>query len=274
MTTLNPEQTKMIQDLLASVEALKASVGMKSESVKTSAKKVKDPNAPKRKPHAVIEEQKKVYAEMKAVYRAEHKISDDISDDDVRKMVKDGKLSERYPTYPDALKEHSRRRSENDPEHAKKAKNYRERVDQMQIKKRAERESKKSGKKSEASSDISSVVSAEDAPAPAPAPVPAPVQDTPQEKPKPKVVVKNPKKPVKTAPPPHEITTLIETDDPAEWSKMLTYEGKKYAMNGKNHLALMSENENEDADWVGIWDPINCKINYCDPPEDSDDNDE
>lgn len=263
MTTLNQDQLKMLQALLDGISALKGSVGMTTSApAKTSAKKVKDPNAPKRKPHAVIEEQKAVYAEMKAAYRTENDISDETKDEDIRKMAKEGKLP-KYPTYPDALKEYSRRRAENDPEHARKTQKRREELDQILIKRRAERKTKGSSK----SSDTTSVVTAdesdsasESAPAPPPAPAPA------AEKPKKKITLA---KSVKNPPPPnHEIMIASETDDPEEYNKILKTDGKTYAMNGMNHVATT------DGDWIGIWDPISCKINECPQPEESDDDNE
>lgn len=256
MATLTQDQITALQALLQGLQTLQGSVG--AAPAKTSAKKVKDPNAPKRKPHAVIEEQKKVYADMKAKYRADHGIGDDTDDAAIRKMVKDGTLSDPYPSYPDALKEYSRIRSQTDPEHEKKAKAYRDRIDAKQALKK---ETKKSTKTSEASS----VVTADETEVAAPAPAPV-VEDKKSTKPKKiNITVK------KNQPPPYEITTISESDDPNEWNKMLTLDGKKYAMNGMNHLCQMSEDGSGDADWVGIWNPVTHKIEYCDPPEDEGD---
>ena len=256
MTTLTQDQITMLKALLDSVSALKGSVGIApSAPAKTSTKKVKDPNAPKRKPHAVIEEQKAVYAEMKAAYRTEHGISDETTDEAIRKMAKEGKLPS-YPSYPDALKEYSRRRAEKDPEHARKAKAYRDRLDAKQAQ-------KKEQKVSDKSSDATSVVT--DAPAPAPEPVVAPTQD----KPKKKISLgKNVKKDAPPPPPAYEIIVANETDDPEEYNKLLKIDGKTYAMNAKNHVATT------DAEWVGIWDPVAHKITECDPPEDDNEDDD
>lgn len=80
-----------------------------------------------------------VLAEMCSAYRQKHNISDEISDADIRKMVKSGKLTERYPAYSHAMEEASRRRGAADPAKAIKAEERRQKI-------KAKRENKRTAK--------------------------------------------------------------------------------------------------------------------------------
>lgn len=62
-------------------------------------------------------------------------------------------------------------------------------------------------------------------------------------------------------------TEVITAEDPDEYNKILVHEGVKYAMNGKNHVATIPESEDEEPEWVGIWDPVKKTIVECDQPD-------
>ena len=200
----------------------------------------------KRKPSPVIAEQKKVYDELRSEYRRINLIDDSVSDESIRKQVKEGVLPY-YPRYSDALVEYSRRRSEADPEHARKAK---ARVDNM-MKERAE----KAKTKSQSSSETSSVISE-----PAPKKKVLKVAKAKTQPSEPSIDTSEPKKKrVAKKIPEYEITEVNQTDDPQEFNRILKINNQTYAMNSLNHVATV------DAEWVGIWDGE--KIVECEQPD-------
>jgi hypothetical protein len=270
MATVSSDQLAMLQNLLAAVSALKDSVGVatktstKASGSKTKKTKEKDPNAPKRALNPKIalqnEERAAIYKEMQDSYFAANPSTLGMDPKEIRKMAKEGKLPP-FPTYPQALKEHSRRMGEKDPEHAKKSQARRVALDALQAERKKEKGSKKT---SEASSVVSGPSEAAEAveetaeniatpspptpPAPAPAPPPAPVAE-PAEK-------KTRGRPKKVAPasapiePQPEIIINSKSDDPEEFNMTLKMpDGKSYLLNSKNWL-LDSQQE-----WAGIYDP-------------------
>ena len=245
-STMSTDQVQMLQNLLEALNAIKGSVGIPSTSTKTtSKKKVKDPNAPKRalnpKIVALNDERKLVYQDMQASYFEANPSAAGMDPVEVRKLAKEGKLPP-FPTYPQALKEHSKRMSEADPEHAKKAKARRDALDAKQ----AEKKSKSSETSSVVSdTEVTTEVVKDDSPLPPlPPAVTLPVTEE-------KKVRGRPKK-VKTA----EVSktepivkTNFESSDSEEFNMELQIGDEKFLLNGENWVITKNQ------DWVGLWKP-------------------
>lgn len=272
MANISSDQVQMLQTLLDALNAIKGSVGVadnKTASKKT--KKVKDPNAPKRalnpKIVALNEQRMALYQEMKDAYFVQNPAAAGKTPEEVRKLAKEGKLPP-FPTYPQALKELSRRMSEADPEHAKKAKAYRDAVDKKQAEKK-----KNSSKNSETSSVasgpselvaelVAEVVTADSPPAPAPAPAPVVEEEK-------KAVRGRPKK-VKTATESNtgpKITVREPSDDPEFFNMDLEADGKVYQLNGLNWVLT----KDDEPTWVGLWIPEKKVIDFNAPEPEGDD---
>jgi len=154
------DQIKALQTLETSIRKLLSSFGVEGSAApsgKKASKRAKKAEAeapadgetkPKReinpKIAAMNEERKAIFEEMKETWAKDNPSYASLSKDELKKAISEGKVS-KPPGYPDALKEHSRRMSEKDPEHAAKA---------------AERRKAKDDKKSEKSSDSQSIASA------------------------------------------------------------------------------------------------------------------
>jgi hypothetical protein len=270
MANASTDQIAMLQNLLAAVNALKDSVGITASKTTTKTtssrtKKVKDPNAPKKalnpKIAAQNEERKKIYEEMQNSYFAANPSAEGIDPKEIRKMAKEGKLPP-FPTYPQALKEHSRRMSEKDPEHAKKAQAYRERVDAKQAEKKKDKGSNKTSETSsiasgnEAAPEIftadSPIPPSPPTPAPVPAPAPAPAAEEKKARGRPKKIASSAPAPAPAqAEPQPEITITTATSDPEEFNmKLKMPDNKTYLLNSKNWVL-----DTENMEWVGIYDP-------------------
>ena len=278
MSNISSDQVQMLQTLLDALNAIKGSVGVadnnKTASKKT--KKVKDPNAPKRalnpKIVALNEQRMVLYQEMKDTYFVQNPAAAGKTPEEVRKLAKEGKLPP-FPTYPQALKELSRRMSEADPEHAKKAKAYRDSVDKKQAEKK-----KNSSKNSDTSSVVSGsaeelsaeevvteVVTADSPPAPAPAPVPAPAPAPAAEEKK--AVRGRPKKMKTVAESGPKVTVRHPSDDPEFFNMDLEADGKVYQLNGLNWVLT----KDDEPTWVGLWVPEKKVIDFNAPEPDGDD---
>jgi hypothetical protein len=264
MSTISSDQVQMLQNLLEALNAIKDSVGVSNTSTKTtSKKKVKDPNAPKRplnsKIVALNEERKKVYEEMQASYFEANPSAVGMEPAEIRKLAKEGKMPP-FPTYPQALKEHSRRMSEADPEHAKKSKARREALDALQAERKKEKTSSKNSETSSvasAPSDDKSEVVAEvvtsDSPipppptaAPAPAPAPAPATEEKKSRGRPKKVKTAEVAPAKSEP---IVKKVFESTDSEEFNMELQIGDEKLLLNGENWVIT------KDQTWVGLWNP-------------------
>jgi hypothetical protein len=271
-TNATTDQITMLQNLLAAVNALKDSVGIaapKTSSKTSRAKKVKDPNAPKRalnpKIAAQNQERKKIYEEMQEHYFMENPSAEGMDPKEIRKMAKEGKLPP-FPTYPQALKEHSRRMRAADPEHDKKAQAYRDRIDAKQAETKKEKGSKKTSEASSiasGNSETAAEIITEDAaaasplppspppppaPAQAPAPAPAAEEKKPRGRPKKMTIASAP---APASEPQPEITVTSQTSDPEEFNMNLKMpDGKTYLLNAKNWVL-----SSEDQEWAGIYDP-------------------
>jgi hypothetical protein len=258
---MSNDQIQMLQNLLEALSAIKGSVGVSSNSSNntktTSKKKVKDPNAPKRplnpKIVALNEERKKVYAEMQASYFEANPSAAGMDPVEIRKMAKEGKMPP-FPTYPQALKEHSKRMSEADPEHAKKAKARRDALDAKQAEKKSSKNSETSSVASEP--EVTTEVVRDDSPVPAPppapasvtvtAPVTAPVTVTAPASVGEKKSRGRPKK-VKTTESKPIVTTNFESSDSEEFNMGLQIGEENFLLNGENWVITKNQ------DWVGLW---------------------
>ena len=249
---------QMLQNLLEALNAIKGSVGTSTTTKTSSKKKVKDPNAPKRplnpKIVALNEERKKVYEEMQASYFEANPSAVGMEPSEIRKLAKEGKMPP-FPTYPQALKEHSRRMSEADPEHAKKAKARRDALDAKQAEKKSSKNSETSSVASAPPAANAEVVaevveaSAENSPLPPPpptlaaAPAPAPEEKKPRGRPK---KVKTEAAPSKPEP---SVRVKFASEDPEEFNMELSIGAEKFLLNGQNWVIT------EEQDWVGLWNP-------------------
>ena len=269
-TNASIDQIAMLQSLLAAVNALKDSVGIaapKASSKKSStsrSKKEKDPNAPKRalnpKIAAQNEERKTIYEEMQSSYFKANPSAEGMDPKEIRKMAKEGKLPP-FPTYPQALKEHSRRMRAADPEHDKKAQAYRDRIDAKQAETKKEKGSKKGSETSSIASGnaedtAAEIVTADDAPnsplppsPPTPPPAPAPSAEEKKPRGRPKKIATAPA-PAPAPEPQPEITVTVQTSDPEEFNMNLKMpDGKTYLLNSKNWVL-----DSASMEWVGIYD--------------------
>jgi hypothetical protein len=248
---MSTDQVQMLQNLLEALNAIKGSVGIPNNSNNntktTSKKKVKDPNAPKRplnpKIVALNEERKKVYVEMQASYFEANPSAAGIDPVEIRKMAKEGKMPP-FPTYPQALKEHSKRMSEADPEHAAKAKARRDALDAKQAEKKSSSKNSETESVASAASEEKAEVIAEVIKNDSPLPPPPPASEE-------KKVRGRPKK-VKTA----EVTktepivkTIFESSDSEEFNMELQIGEEKFLLNGENWVITKNQ------DWVGLWKP-------------------
>ena len=159
---MNPpstDQIKALQTLEQSIRKLLNSFGvdggaLPAKKKRTSKKAAADASAPasdtESKPKreinpkiaAMNEERKAIFAEMKDAWTKANPSFASMSKDELKKAIAEGKVA-KPPGYPDALKEHSRRMGEKDPEHAKRAAERRKAADE------------KKSQKSDAASDAS-----------------------------------------------------------------------------------------------------------------------
>lgn len=264
---MSSDQVQMLQNLLEALNAIKGSVGVSNNSTKTtSRKKVKDPNAPKRalnpKIVALNDERKKVYAEMQASYFEANPSAVGIEPTEIRKMAKEGKMPP-FPTYPQALKEHSKRMSEADPEHAKKAKARRDALDAKQAEKKSSKDSETASVASdeheheheqdlEEKSEVATELIQSDSPLPPmppaalviAAPPPAPASEEKKTRGRPKKV--KTAEVTKTEP---IVKTNFESTDSEEFNMELQIGDEKFLLNGENWVIT------KDQSWVGLWCP-------------------
>lgn len=138
--TLSAEQQKLME-IISQASAALAAMSASSAAPKKGAKKTKavaDSSAePKEKKPlnpkiaAMNEERMAIYQEMKSAYFAENPSAAGLDPKELKERVKKGELPA-LPTYPQALKEHSRRMRAADPEHDKKAQAVRDALDAKQ----------------------------------------------------------------------------------------------------------------------------------------------
>lgn len=169
-SAMNPpstDQIKALQVLETSIRKLLASFGVDNATLpakKGRKSKVVDAAAsddgeakPKReinpKIAAMNEERKAIFAEMKDAWTNANPSFASMSKDELKKAISEGKVA-KPPGYPDALKEHSRRMGEKDPEHAKRAAERRKAVDEKKSQK-SDASSTASAKLNDAASETS-----------------------------------------------------------------------------------------------------------------------
>lgn len=167
--TFTAEQMALLLSALPALAA--ASAPTKGKKAKSSAP-AKEKEDKEKKPlnpkiAAMNVERMAIFEEMKSAYFSANPSAVGLSKEALKEAVKKGTLPA-LPTYPQALKEHSRRMKEADPEHAKKADARRVALDAKQAEKKEEK--KKAPSKE-------SPPSPKKAPAPAPAPAPAEEED-------------------------------------------------------------------------------------------------
>jgi hypothetical protein len=173
---------------------------------------------------------------------------------EIRKMAKEGKMPP-FPTYPQALKEHSKRMSEADPEHAKKAKARRDALDAKQAEKKSSKDSETGSVGSEEQekeqSEVATEVIQSDSPLPPMPPAALVIAAPPAPASEEKKARGRPKK-VKTA----EVTktepivkTNFESADSEEFNMDLQIGEEKFLLNGENWVIT------KDQSWVGLWCP-------------------
>jgi hypothetical protein len=129
-----------LDNILAALKTLSDEVeSLRSSQAKTSSPTPAPAPAPAPKPKKPLSaeiaamniERKAIYEEMKAGWNRAYPEASSLSKDDLKKAIADGKIA-KPPTYPDALKEHSRRRRAVDPLHNIKAQERRDALDLLQ----------------------------------------------------------------------------------------------------------------------------------------------
>ena len=144
--TLSADQQKLME-IISQASAALAALSASSAPPKKGAKKVKTADSsaePKEKKPlnpkiaAMNVERMTIYQEMKSAYFSANPSAVDVDPKELKERVKKGELPP-PPTYPEALKEHSRRMRAADPEHDKKAQSYRDSVDAKQAENKSKR---------------------------------------------------------------------------------------------------------------------------------------
>lgn len=168
MNNPSTDQIKALQTLEQSIRKLLNSFGVdggalpakKKRASKKAAADASDTEAttkPKReinpKIAAMNDERKAIFAEMKEAWSKANPSFADMSKDDLKKAITEGKVA-KPPGYPDALKEHSKRMGEKDPEHAKRTAERRKAADEKKSQK-SDASSTGSAKLNDAASDAS-----------------------------------------------------------------------------------------------------------------------
>jgi hypothetical protein len=138
--TLSADQQKLMEIISQASAALAAlSVGAPA-SVKKGGRKTKstsaDAESVEKKPlnpkiAAMNVERMAIFQEMKSAWLSANPSAEGLEPKELKERVKKGEFSP-LPTYPQALKEHSRRRGEADPEQAAKTKARRDALDAKQ----------------------------------------------------------------------------------------------------------------------------------------------
>jgi hypothetical protein len=145
--TLSAEQQKLmeiISQASAALAALSAGApapkkgGRKTKSTSSADAEPKEKKPLNPKIAAMNEERMAIFAEMKSAWFAANPSGEGLDPKERSARIKKGELPP-FPTFPEALKEHSRRMRAADPEHDKKAQAYRDRVDAKQAEAKKEK---------------------------------------------------------------------------------------------------------------------------------------
>jgi hypothetical protein len=138
--TLSADQQKLMEIISQASAALAAlSAGSVTKKVtsktkstsSTSSEEVKEKKPLNPKIAAMNEERMAIFQEMKSAWFAANPSAESLEPKELKERIKKGEFPA-LPTYPQALKEHSRRMGEANPEHAAKAQARREALDAKQ----------------------------------------------------------------------------------------------------------------------------------------------
>jgi hypothetical protein len=145
--TLSADQQKLmeiISQASAALAALSAGApapkkgGRKPKSTPSADAEPKEKKPLNPKIAAMNEERMAIFAEMKSAWFSAHPSAEGLEPKELKERVKKGEFPP-LPTFPDALKEHSRRMREANPEHDKKSQARREALDALQAERKKEK---------------------------------------------------------------------------------------------------------------------------------------
>jgi hypothetical protein len=145
--TLSAEQQKLMEIISQASAALAAlsagaaapkKVARKSKSTPSADAEPKEKKPLNPKIAAMNEERMAIFAEMKSAWFSANPSAATLEPKELKERIKKGEFPP-LPTFPEALKEHSRRMRAADPEHDKKAQAYRDRVDAKQAEAKKEK---------------------------------------------------------------------------------------------------------------------------------------
>jgi len=137
--TLSADQQKLmeiISQASAALAALSAGAPTKKVVRKPKSTSSADAQPAEKKPlnpkiAAMNEERMAIFSEMKSAWFSANPSAEGLDPKELKERVKKGEFPP-LPTFPEALKEHSRRMREADPEHDKKAQSRRDALDAKQ----------------------------------------------------------------------------------------------------------------------------------------------
>jgi hypothetical protein len=146
-TTLSAEQQKLME-IISQASAALAALSAGAPAPKKGGRKPKstpsaDAEPTEKKPlnpkiAAMNEERMAIFAEMKSAWSAANPSAAALEPKELKERIKKGEFPP-LPTFPDALKEHSRRMREANPEHDKKAQARRDALDAKQAETKKEK---------------------------------------------------------------------------------------------------------------------------------------
>ena len=134
---------EIISQASAALAALSSGAAPKKAVRKTKSTPSADAEPAEKKPlnpkiAAMNEERKAIHQEMKSAWFAANPSAEGLEPKELKERIKKGEFPP-LPTYPQALKEHSRRMGEADPEHAAKSKARRDALDAKQAETKKEK---------------------------------------------------------------------------------------------------------------------------------------
>ena len=141
--TLSADQQKLME-IISQASAALAALSASSVTKKVTSKPKSTTSAPaEKKPlnpkiAAMNEERMAIFEEMKSAWFATNPSAEGLEPKELKERIKKGDFPA-LPTYPEALKEHSKRMGEADPEHAAKSQARRDALDAKQAEKKKEK---------------------------------------------------------------------------------------------------------------------------------------
>ena len=144
--TLSADQQKLmeiISQASAALAALSAGTSTKKVVRKTKSTPSADAEPAEKKPlnpkiAAMNEERMAIFQEMKSAWFSANPSAEGLEPKELKERIKKGDFPS-LPTFPQALKEHSRRMREANPEHDKKAQSRRDALDALQAETKKEK---------------------------------------------------------------------------------------------------------------------------------------